>query len=262
LVRPVRVAKSRVQSVSKVLRVLEVLADSPQGEMGISEAARVLGWHRTTVYRFMQTLVEEGYVRYLPDGERYRLTFRLVGLANRMVSRLDICQLVRPHLVLLVQEWEINAHLAVLEEGDVVFIDHVECSKPLRTHFHIGRRAPAHATAVGKVLLADLEEDAVLEIIRKQGLRRFTPLTVCDEEALLRELNEVRVMGYAVDRGEHNHDVACVAAPVRDVTGRAVAGISLSGSVSEIFAQDVAALGESVREAAKRISADLGWEGL
>lgn len=252
-------AKSRVQSVSKALRILEVLADCPRGEMGISEVARVLGWHRTTAYRFMQTLVEEGYVQYLPEGERYRLTFKLVGLANRMVNRLDIRQVARPHLVNLVQKWQINAHLAVLEDGEVVFIDRLDCNKPLRTHFHIGRRAPAHATAVGKVLLADLEGEALREIIRKRGLRRFTPLTVCDEEALLRELNEVRARGYAVDRGEHNHDVACVAAPVRDVTGRAVAGISLSGSVSEIFGQDIEALGRSVRETAMRISADLGW---
>ncbi|HHY94645.1 MAG TPA: IclR family transcriptional regulator [Firmicutes bacterium] len=257
---PSGAVKSRVQSVSKALRILEILANSPDGEMSVSQVAKELGWHRTTVYRFMQTLVDEGFVRYLPAGERYHLTFKIVELANQLVNRLDIRRVARPHLLRLVEKWQINAHLGVMEGGQVVFIDRLECDKPLRTHFHIGRRAPIHATAVGKALLAEMEPGVALELVRKAGWQRYTAQTICDEEVFLRELAEIRRAGYSVDRGEHNQGVACVAAVVRDVTGGAVGGISLSGAAEEILGQDVEAMGQSVRETAEFISVDLGWQ--
>ncbi len=257
---PTAAAKSRVQSVSKALRVLEILADCPQGELGVTDIARRLGWHRTTVYRFMQTLVEEGYVKYLPSSESYRLTFKLVGLANQLVNRLDIRQVVRPHLLELVERTQISGHLAILEESQVVFIDRIDCDKPLRTNFHIGRRGPAYATSIGKALLAETDWETVRSALRRAGTTRFTEHTIIDEEQIRQELQTIQLNGYSIDREEHSRGVACVGAAIHDITGRPVAGISLSGSASEVLA-NVETLGPAVRQAADRISADLGWHG-
>lgn len=253
-------AKSRVQSASKALRVLEILADCPHSEMGVSELARRLGWHRTTAYRFMQTLVDEGYVRYVPASDSYRLSFKIVGLANQMVNQLDIRQVVRPHLIRLVDQTQIDGHLGVLEEDHIVFVDRIDCQKPLRTAFHIGRWAPAHATAIGKALLAELDWEVVRQRVCGGGLEGFTPNTLNTAEKLRADLECVRLRGYATDQEEHNQGVGCVAAAVLDITGRAVAGISLSGSAQEVVPQ-ASTLGPAVRRTADAISAELGWHG-
>lgn len=226
--------------------------------MGVTEIARRLDWHRTTVYRFMQTLVEEGYVMYQPASESYRLTFKLVGLANQMVNRLDIRKVVRPHLLALVETSHISGHLGILEEDHVVFIDRIDSDNPLRTSFHIGRRAPAYATAIGKALLAEQEWETVRQLLQQSGMRRFTPHTIVSEGALLEELETIRHNEYAVDREEHNSGIACVAATVRDISGRPVAGISLSGAAAEVLTS-LETLGAAVRQTAEFISADLGW---
>lgn len=252
--------KSRVQSVGKALRILEVLADSPKGELGVSQLSHLLDWNRTTVYRFLQTLIEEGYVRQVQGSDLYRLTFKIVGLANQMVNRLDIRQVARPYMLELVERWQINAHLALLDNSEIVFIERIDCDKLLGTKFHIGRRAPVHATAIGKVILANCDERMLDLILKEYILKTFTPNTINEIEKFKNEISLIRNNGYALDHGEYNYEVNCIASVIKDVNGEAFAGISLSGTEKQVFEHNIDELGTSIKEAAQRISKDLGWQ--
>jgi DNA-binding IclR family transcriptional regulator len=253
-------SKSRVQSIGKVLRLLEVLADSPKGEMSISKLSTCLGWNRTTAYRFLQTLIEEGYVRQVKGSDMYRLTFKIVGLANQMVNKLDIRQVARPYMLELVEEWQINSHLALLDNNEIVFIERIDSNNLLGTKFHIGRRAPVHATAIGKAILASWDERVLVSTLKEYRFRAFNPNTITEIDKFKKELDLIRENGYALDRGEYNYEVNCVASVIKDVNGDIFAGISLSGTKDQIFSHDINELGNSIKEAAHNISIDLGWQ--
>lgn len=251
-------AKSSVASVGKALRIVEALAEA-RDDLAVTDLARVLHWHRSTVYRFLQSLILSGWVRRDPANERYRLTFRIVNLANSVVNRLDIRQVARPHLLDLVEETGFDAHLAVMVEGEVVFLDRIDCGQATGSQFHIGRRAPAYATAVGKAMLTSLDGGQLLRLYGSGELRRYTPSTIASVDQLLQELSTIRTRGYAVDKGEHNEGVYCVAAAFRDHSGRVVGAVSASGDAKRFRNSDVAGLGAQIITAAQQISKSLGY---
>lgn len=251
--------KSRVQSAGKVFTILEALANSPKGEMGISDLASTLDWNRTTVYRFIQTLIDEGYVRLVADKDRYCLTFKIVELANKMVNRIDIRKIAQPYLIDLVEKWRVNAHLAMIDDNEIVFIDRIDHDKLLGTKFHIGRRSPVHATAIGKVILSTWDSKALDLYLRNYQFVKYSPNTLTDKDVFLQELGNITSNGYAFDQGEFNYDVYCIAAPLKDINGETIAGISLSGSEKQISQYALNEIGEAVREAAQKISLELGY---
>ena len=251
-------AKSSVASVAKALRIVEALAEA-RDDLSVTELAGALHWHRSTVYRFLQSLIQSGWVRRGPSNDRYRLTFRIVNLANSVVNRLDIRQMARPHLVDLVEETGFDAHLAVMVEGEVVFLDRIDCGQATGSQFHIGRRAPAYATAVGKAMLTSLDGGQLIRLYGSGELRRFTPSTITSVDQLVRELSTIRAQGYAVDKGEHNEGVYCVAAAFRDHAGRFVGAVSASGDAQRFRKANISVLGAQIIATAQRISKSLGY---
>lgn len=252
--------KSSVASVAKALRIVEMLAEA-RDDLSVTELAEALRWHRSTAYRFLQSLVQSGWVSRNPANDHYRLTFRIVNLANSVVNRIDIRQVARPHLLDMVEATGFDAHLAVMGEGEVVFLDRVDCGQPAGSQFHIGRRAPAYATAVGKAMLTGLDGGQVIRLYGSGELRRYTPATIDSVDKLVRELSTVRAQGYAFDRGEHNEGVYCVGAPIRDHSGHIVAALSASGGAQRFRKVDVPALGAKVIATARQISRALGYHG-
>ena len=149
--------------------------------------------------------------------------------------------------------------MAILSDGQVVYINKVESSHMMGLKSYVGKRNPCHATALGKVLLASLEPGQVDEIAAARGMPSYTPYTITSAAALHKELEQIRRQGYAVDNEEFELGLWCAAAPVRDYSGRAAAAISVTIPVGrakflmrERLIQDVAAT-------AQRISRDLGW---
>lgn len=250
--------KSSVASVAKALRIVEALAEA-RDDLSVTELASILRWHRSTAYRFLQSLIQSGWVSRSPTNDRYRLTFRIVNLANSVVNRIDIRQVARPHLLDMVEETGFDGHLAVMVEGEVVFLDRIDCGQATGSQFHIGRRAPAYATAVGKAMLTSLDGGQIMRLYGSGELRKYTPLTVDSVERLVQELSTVRAQGYAVDRGEHNEGVYCVAAAVRDHSGRIVGAVSASGDAQRFRKADIPALGTRVMTTAQHISQSLGY---
>ncbi|MBO3751302.1 IclR family transcriptional regulator [Streptosporangiaceae bacterium NEAU-GS5] len=232
-----------MQSVERALDVLEALA-AQGGEAGISEIAALTGLPYGTIHRLLRTLLDRGYVRQESD-RRYALGGSLVrigGAAERMVG-----SWAEPYLTKMVDLSGETANLAVLEGDFVVYVAQVPSPRRLRMFAEVGRRVLPHSTAVGKVLLADrADARAVLE---RTGMPRRTDHTITTVAGLLAEIERVRTCGYALDLGEEEAGVHCMAVPVRD-GDRVFAAMSVSGPAERIDAHDRDELAASLRKVA------------
>lgn len=247
-----------VLSVRKAVDVLLVVADS-DGAVTLTEVASKAGIPVPTASRLLATLAESSFVRKNRKG--YTLGIRAFEVGKRAERCLDLIEVARPHLRSLADQTGENANLAVLDGTDVVYLACEECSKMVRAFTVQGARVPAYATGVGKVLLSGLDDTEVERIHAGLTLQKFTSRTVIGVPALLREVAKARDAGYALDEGEKEEGVLCIAAPVRDYAGKLVAAVSVSGPSSRL-GRFRAACQTKTLECAKAISTNLGWNGV
>ncbi|SHE75496.1 transcriptional regulator, IclR family [Caldanaerobius fijiensis DSM 17918] len=247
-----------IQSLDRAIQILEVLGNNPSG-MGVSELSRVVNLPKSTVHRILDTLLQKGYVEKNSEKEKYKLGLKIVELSNKILANMELRSEARPYLEELMNYVNEVVHLCVLRDGEMVYIDKVECPNPIRMYSQIGRRIPVHCTAVGKATLAFLPKDEVIRILEMKGMPRKTQNTITDLQQLLNHLEEVRRLGYAVDDIEHEEGIRCVAAPIFDGTGQVVAAISVAGPDFRITIERIPELADKVREVAQKISQRLGY---
>ncbi|SEF67455.1 IclR family transcriptional regulator, acetate operon repressor [Nonomuraea solani] len=245
-----------VQSVERALDVLEALAEHG-GEAGLSEIAARTGLPYGTIHRLLQTLLARGYVRQESD-RRYALgggLVRLGGIAESMVG-----VWARPYLTKMVELSGETANLAVLEGDFIVYVAQVPSPRRLRMFAEVGRRVLPHSTAVGKVLLAGRPASEAVAVFERTGMPRRTPNTITDLAAMLTELDAVKGRGYAMDLGEEELGVHCLAVPVLG-GDRVVAAMSVSGPAERIDALDRDELAEGMRKLASDFGNELSPAG-
>ncbi|MGQ9630926.1 MAG: IclR family transcriptional regulator [bacterium] len=249
-----------IQSVEKVLDIIEILSSESEGLMA-KEIARRLKYPLSTVYRFLGTLSKREYVYQNAETNRFSLTTKLLTLSGRLASRSRLGEKSYPHLKELFARCDETVHLAVRDGLEVVYI-HSIVSRDLPSTYMLvgGRRRPAYATALGKVLLSALTNEEVRTLVRERGLVRITPNTITEIEDLLAELEETRRRGYAIDNEESGVGRRCVAALVKDDRGRAVAAVSITGPASKINPETYDLYGRMVIETCQKISEDLGYK--
>ncbi|GAT66806.1 iclR family transcriptional regulator [Planomonospora sphaerica] len=246
-------AMGTVQSVDRALDLLEALAGRG-GEAGISELSAATGLPYGTIHRLLRTLLARGYVRQESD-RRYALggaLVRLGGVAERMVGAW-----AQPYLEKMVALSGETANLAVLEGDFIVYVAQVPSPRRLRMFAEVGRRVLPHSTAVGKVLLADRPAGEVAALVERTGMPRRTANTITDLPGMLAELERVRARGYAMDLGEEELGVHCLAVGVHDGS-RTVAAMSVSGPAERIETLDREELAEGMRRIAGDFGAELG----
>jgi DNA-binding IclR family transcriptional regulator len=208
-------------------RALVILASLAEGPASLEQAATRIGVHKSTALRLLRTLEEHGFVHRQSDY-RYRLGGKLFSLAQLALESIDVRVVAAPHLADLNERCGHTVHLAVYEDGEVTYVDKLESRYPVRMYSRIGKRAPLTASAVGKVLLADLAEARRREVVEALEFPAYTARSLRTPEELLTELETVRRQGWAVDRGEYEETVNCVAVPIRGVDGRTIAACSIS----------------------------------
>lgn len=245
-----------VQSVTRALDVLEALA---AGDAGLSELAERVGLHPSTTHRLLATLVGRGYVEHGSHG-RYGLGHRAVLLADaagRTEAR--IRELAAPHLQRIGKVSGETVNLSIRDGRDAVFVDQA-FNAGSGSRF-VGRavRLPAHVSASGKAMLAFAGPDEVRGLLEK-GWDRYTPHTVPPEE-LQTQLAAARERGYAVDDQETKNGFVCVATPIFDRLGAAVAAMSIGAWRARIGADLYTDLAELVGTACADISESLGYRG-
>lgn len=246
------------QSVERAMAILTCFSPT-QPELALTDLSLRLGLHKSTVHRLLKTLQAGGFVDQDHKSGRYRLGLRLFELGSIVLNTLEVRARARPFLEALQQRTGETVHLAILDEGQVVYLDKLDGSKAVQMYSRVGRRAPAHCTGLGKALLAFLPAEEVQAIIRENGLPRFTSRTLTTWQSLRRELERIRRQGYAIDRGEHEEIIHCAAAPIRDHTGRVVAAVSVAAIAVEVDSPDFQGYIREVKAAAERVSEAMGY---
>jgi IclR family KDG regulon transcriptional repressor len=251
------------QTLAKGLMLLELVADRQGGYgVGLVELVRELGWNKSTTHRLLATLVSLGYAQQDPESGWYRIGLKAFQLGAAYSRDLDLRREAAATLVDLQQETDQGVSLVVLDMStkEVVYIDRVESSHFLRMHTPIGTRFPWNCTAAGKAIMAFLPEIEGKPLLAGE-LPRRTSNSVQAAKTLRAQFLRVRANGYATDNEENADGVRCVAAPVFDSGGRAIAAISISGHSGQIAVKRFSMLGMAVRKAADRVSRRLGYKG-
>jgi DNA-binding IclR family transcriptional regulator len=241
------------QTVGRALSILPLLAEGPAG---LEQVAARLDVHKSTALRLLRTLHEHGLV-YRQQDQRYRLGAGLFALAQQAVEALDIREIARPHLVALGERTGHTVHLAVYEQGEVVYIDKVESRYPVRMYSRIGRPVAITVAAVAKLLLADLAEPERRAVAERLEYPRYTARSTPDAAAFLAELARVREQGWADDLGGHEESINCVGAPVRGPDGPVCAAMSLSAPNVVVGADELSRLRPLILRTADAISREL-----
>jgi DNA-binding IclR family transcriptional regulator len=247
-----------VKSLIKALRILDTLGESPSG-LGITELSDALNSPKSTVHRLIATLEAVGYAVFDLPTSKYVLGSRVARLGEQLNHQSSLLTFGVPALEQLTRECGEASHLAILEGTDVVYISREESKEPIRISFGMGHRAPAHCTALGKAFLADLSDRDIRTLYKNLTLRQLTPRTKTKLAALLAEITTIRREGLAYDNEEYMSGLRCIAAPIRDFSGRTIAAMSLSVFKHKLTAERRAFFGQALLRASAEVSQKLGF---
>jgi IclR family acetate operon transcriptional repressor len=240
-----------VQSIERAFDILEHMADAG-GEVTLTELVKRTGLPMPTIHRLIRTLVNRGYIRQQPS-RRYALAPRLIRLGEGASRLLGVW--ARPHLVGLVDALGETANMALLDGDEVVYVAQVPGHHSMRMFTEVGRRVLPHCTGVGKALLAQLSPGQVRQILARSGMPAQTPHTITDPTDFLQELAQVQAHGYALDEGEQEIGVRCVAVAVPDAPSPAA--ISISGPEGRLTSSVVDRAVPLMTEVARRLGTEL-----
>jgi DNA-binding IclR family transcriptional regulator len=248
-----------VQSLERAFAILEEVARNREG-INVADLSKAVGLHNSTTFHLVKTMAQLGYISQVRDSKRYRIGSRLFTLAAGALEENSFLALATPVLESLTDATGESAHFAIRSGNAIVVIARTSGSGLLQMADRAGAQRPAHATALGKVLMGALDEVQIRHFLGDQPLHRYTPKTIVERDPLLREIAEVRRAGIAYDDGEFDAEVRCVAVPVFDFAGRVAGAIGISGAVWRLSLQSLQDKSRQVREAAEGLSAQLGYD--
>jgi DNA-binding IclR family transcriptional regulator len=256
----VKSSRYTVHVLAKALDLLDMLAQ--HGSLSLTELCQALGQPKSSVFRYLVTLEEHGYVRRSPNTEEYSLGIKLIKLGRAVTTQFTMHEAAVPFMRHLQDTFRETVNLAILEEGKVVYLEILEGTQSIRMAARPGQRDFAHSTAIGKAILAYSPDSEVEGVIKRYGLPALTNSTITSIERLQAELAQVREIGYAVDNIENEAGVRCVGAPVFNHEGSVVAGISISGPADRLSGSKIEMIGKELVLSARSISEHLGYHNL
>ncbi len=248
-------------SVQKTFAILEYFTVQKQ-EWGVTELANEIGSNKSTVFRFLSQLNDIGVLDKNENSEKYKLGLKLYELGNRVELRNAFVLKTHPELHKVADEITETVNIAVLKNQQVFYIDKLESPQGLKTSSQIGSYNPAHATALGKVLLANLTEQKIKAILEKSQrnnkLEKYTNNTITCKTQLIKELNNIHMLGYAIDKEELEEGLICVAIPIFNQKNEVVASLSASGPASRFKESKVKSYVQTLQKGADAIKQKIG----
>jgi DNA-binding IclR family transcriptional regulator len=243
--------------ISKVLRILEALQGSSAG-LGLKAICDRTGIHKSTAHRFLKHLERERYLIRTEAGA-YLIGPRLSQLSVRGNQEATLQAVARPILWELWKSTQETVNLAVLDQGTVLYVDVIESPHEFRLSSRVGTRRSVHVTALGKALAAFLPAETRENILNSIAFQPATPRTIGNLVQFRQELEKIRRQGYAVDDEEAVQGARCVSAPILKSDGEPIAAVSVSGPVTRVSPNQVAALAGAVTSAARAVSVAMGF---
>jgi DNA-binding IclR family transcriptional regulator len=249
------IKNSPIQVIDRMAALLDALAAESSGA-SLKQLSAETGLHPSTAFRILASLSQRGFVARDAAG-LYLLGPHLLQLAAKVRVGLDLRALARPEMEALCDRVGETVNLTVRQGDEMVYVERAAPKRMMRVEQVIGSRAPLHVTAVGKLMLGEAGAAATRDYARRTRLPAYTGNTRSQVAALLQDIAVSQARGYALDDEEAELGVGCIGALVRDASGNAVAGLSVSAPMERRRQEWV----ELVRETAARISAKLGYAG-
>jgi len=248
-------------AVERALNILEAAAQRRDG-LTNAEISRKLGIPKSSASYILRTLEKRSYLRREAETGRYRLGLKILSLGGDAQANLDIADVALPFMRLLGEKIRMTVHLAVLDQGEAVYIEKVEAPGFFKVNTWVGRRMFLHSTSVGKCLLAWLPKHDIENIVKQQGLKKRTPKTITSITRLIAELEHVKQSGYAVDDEENSLGARCLGAPIFDTIGNVTAALGASGTLTQTDEDSMPRIIEALKETARRISRQMQKGGV
>jgi IclR family KDG regulon transcriptional repressor len=220
--------EQNVQTLDRTLDIIELLATKPKG-LGVTEIGQLLSLHKSTVHRLINALAQRGYISKEPKSGIYKIGLKFIEISSLFFHQIELKTEALPYMRHLAEQTGQTVHLAILDGDDVVYIEKVDALQSLRMYSQIGKRIPVYCSGLGKVLLSGLSPGNRQEIIFKNNLVKYTPNTILDRDILLKQIDDVIKLGWALDDEEHEEGIRCIAVPIYDFTGKIIAALSISG---------------------------------
>jgi IclR family transcriptional regulator, KDG regulon repressor len=242
-------------TVGKALDVLDMVAQANR-PVRFSELLAQKTYPKATLYRFLQTLTNQGMLGYDEDRGTYSLGVRLVRLAHSAWQQSSLAPLARRYIDDLAAESGETIHLAQMDQGQVLYVDKRNATQPVEMFSSAGKVGPAYCTGVGKAMLAFMPDPAVQAAISRQSFHRFTPQTLDSAAKLLTELGAIRERGHAFDREEHEPGIICCAVPIRSRSGRVLGALSMTSTTSRTTLAALEAQSPRIKDTAAQIAAE------
>jgi DNA-binding IclR family transcriptional regulator len=246
-----------VQSLGRAFAILEQVARHREG-IGLAELSKLVGLHNSTTFHLAKTMVSLGYIRQERDSKRYRIGRPLFALAASALDEIEMVNVATPIMEDLSRDTGESSHFAVRMGDAVVVIARTSGPGAFQLTDRVGVVRPAHCTALGKIILAALRPDQLKRFLERVELTPSTKKSITDPNVLLREIAEVRRSAVAIDDGEFNAEVRCMAVPVYNFTGDVVGALGISGPIWRMTDQVMSARARIMKTAANRLSAEFG----
>lgn len=240
------------RTLQRGLEMLELLAAHTDG-LPLSELTQKLDLPRSSAFNLAQSLVRLGYAVQQPDTGRYRIGLKMFEIGAGAVQNVDVMELIRECMAEIHDRINETMHLGVRSGTETVYIDKLDSTQSIRMSSYVGAHAPLHCTSLGKAILSTYTDDAIRELYRDRPLKALTPHSITEMEVLLRQLSQIRRIGYAVEREENNENVCCVAVPLRNRNGKAVYALSISAPLFRMNEEAIERCAQLLVEAQPRI---------
>jgi len=250
-----------MKSLEKIIKILDYLSDVER-DVGITELSLELNLPKSTVHRILKNLSRYSVVEKENETSRYKIGLRLLKYSNSLLRSFDLRQMVKPILKKVCNETQETTFLTVWRNNQGLCIDSISSSRSTNTHLfvEIGREMPFHCTASSKILLANQSIEDIKRIINKKNFLRYTPNTITDHEKLLIHLLDIKNKDYAICDEELEEGIKAIAAPIKNINGKTVASITITGLAKRISSSNMERLIKIVTNSAQEISKKLGYK--
>ena len=255
-----KTAQNTIKSLDRAMEVFEFLSEA-QGKT-LTALARDLNQSPATVYRILVTLEGRGLVDFDVVDQVWHVGPRAFIIGSRFLRRTSLVERARPILRTLMEATGETANLGIEQNGHVLFVSQVETHSSIRAFFPPGTLSRLHASGIGKALLSRMDANRAERFLTEAPFERFTKFTLTTREQLEDDLQLTRQRNYAIDGEERNLGMRCIAAPVFDIHGEAIAGISVSGPTSRVGTDQISGLSKAVVAAASELSAAIGGNAI
>ena len=243
----------------KVLSLMECFSIE-EPEMTLKELSKKCTINSSTLYRYLRAMEDNGYILKDMETGKYMVGFHLIELGGIALSRMEVRHHGQITLDKLSSKLQFNANIGILYEGDLMHIAFAVQEDSGSRHGVIGRRTPAHCTAMGKILLASVGQKVAHNIVSTYGWRPCTPYSINSFQRLDLELDVICQNGFAIDRRECSDNITCIAYPILSRNSKVVAAVSVSGNINRME-NDKVRIKENLCESAENLSNKLGFLG-